>query len=269
MSEIKWIKITTTMFENEKIDFIESLPESDSILVIWIKLLTLAGKCNMNGYIFLTENIPYNDEMLAHKFRRQLNTVRLAFETFRKLGMIEIEDGIISISNWDKHQNIDGMEKIKEQNRLRKQKQREKQKLLPEVSRDSHGTVPSDVTQCHATDIDKELDINNKEEEANPFRFYEENGFGTLSPVLTDKINDWIDHNQFDFPKLIIIMAMEEAVLGNVRKWNYINSTLNDWHQNNLRTVDQVQAYLSEHKKKNKNASFGKRKDALSILRDL
>ena len=59
MSEIKWIKITTGMFQDEKIDYIESLPEADAILIIWIKLLTLAGKCNSNGFIFLTENIPY------------------------------------------------------------------------------------------------------------------------------------------------------------------------------------------------------------------
>ena len=62
------------MFEDEKIDFIESLPESDAILVIWIKLLTLAGKCNAGGFIFLTEKIPYTTEMLAHKFRRPINT---------------------------------------------------------------------------------------------------------------------------------------------------------------------------------------------------
>ncbi|MCR8983176.1 phage replisome organizer N-terminal domain-containing protein [Brevibacillus laterosporus] len=69
MNEIKWIKITTTMFDDQKIDFLESLPEADAILVIWIKLLTLAGKCNAGGYIFLTESIPYTDEMLSHKFK--------------------------------------------------------------------------------------------------------------------------------------------------------------------------------------------------------
>ncbi|TJX14987.1 hypothetical protein E9840_04595 [Tissierella creatinini] len=53
MAEVKWIKLTTSMFEDEKIDFILSLPEGDSILLIWIRLLTMAGKCNSNGFIFL------------------------------------------------------------------------------------------------------------------------------------------------------------------------------------------------------------------------
>nr|WP_279222276.1 phage replisome organizer N-terminal domain-containing protein [Anaerophilus nitritogenes] len=147
--------MTTTMFEDEKIDFIESLPEADAILVIWVKLLTQAGKCNTNGFIFLTENIPYTEEMLAHKFRRSLNTVRLALSTFKNLGMIEMEDGYLKIANWEKHQNVEGLDKIREQTRNRVAKHREKQKLLP-----SNVTCNVTVTEGNATDkeLDKELD---------------------------------------------------------------------------------------------------------------
>ena len=41
-SEIKWIKIVTDIFDDEKILLIESLPEADTIIVVWFKLLTLA-----------------------------------------------------------------------------------------------------------------------------------------------------------------------------------------------------------------------------------
>ena len=132
MAEVKWIKILTEMFDDEKIKLIEVIPEADMVLIIWIKLLTLAGKKNMNGYIFLTENIPYTDEMLATLFGRPVNTIRLALDTFKKFGMINYNDeGQIKISNWEKHQNIEGMEKIKEQNRLRQKKFREKPALSP------------------------------------------------------------------------------------------------------------------------------------------
>lgn len=157
MAEVKWIKITTSMFDDEKIDFIESLPEADAILVIWIKLLAQAGKCNSGGFIFITERVPYTEESLAHKFRRPLNVVKLALSTFVNLDMIQMDEaGFLKITNWEKHQNIEGLEKIKEQNRLRKQKQREKQKLLGE----SHVTCHATVTPSHATeeDIDKELE---------------------------------------------------------------------------------------------------------------
>lgn len=181
MADIKWIKIATSMFDDEKIDFIESLPEGDSIIVIWAKLLTLAGKCNSNGFIMLTENIPYDEKMLSHKFKRNPNTVSLALETFKRLKMLSVTEDGFYITNWEKHQNIEGMEKIKEQDRLRKQKQRLKEKTLSleencdneNMSRDNidiesenvtdivtscHVTVTENVTPCHAIDLDLELD---------------------------------------------------------------------------------------------------------------
>ncbi|MCU5390532.1 phage replisome organizer N-terminal domain-containing protein [Bacillus paranthracis] len=161
MAEVKWIKLSTSMFEDEKIRLIESMPEADTLLIIWIRLLAQAGKTNASGYIFLSKNIPYSDEMLATLFNRPIATVRLALQTFQQFGMIEItEDQYICISNWEKHQNVDGLEKIREQNRLRKQKQREKLKL--EMSRDGHETI----TRSHATDIeeDKELDIDKEKD---------------------------------------------------------------------------------------------------------
>lgn len=130
MAEIKWIKITTDIFDDEKILLIESLPEADSLIVIWFKLLSFAGKSNNNGVFMLSDRIPYTDEMLATIFRRPLNTVRMALKTFVDFGMIEYIDGVLTIPKWEKHQNVDGMDKIREQNRLRVAKYREKQKLL-------------------------------------------------------------------------------------------------------------------------------------------
>lgn len=159
MAEVKWIKITTAMFDDEKIRIIESMPEADSILIIWIKLLTLAGKVNATGYIFLTENIPYTDEMLSTLFNRPLSTVRLALQTFKQFGMINYTNNAMHVTNWDRHQNIEGLDKIREQNKLRQRKHREKQKALP----------PSNVTValCNGTDIDIDID---KDIEYIPFR---------------------------------------------------------------------------------------------------
>ncbi len=162
MAEIKWIKLTTDMFDNRKIKHLRKLPEGNNIVLIWIMLLTMAGRCNAGGMIFLTENIPYTTKMLADELDFEENTVKLALEALSQLNMIVSDNsGYFSVSGWQEHQNIEGMEKIREQNRIRKQRQRElkKQMCLPNVSRDSHGTV----TQSHATDKDKEEDIRYKE----------------------------------------------------------------------------------------------------------
>ena len=158
MSDIKWIKLSTLMFEDEKIRLIESMPDHDALLIIWIKLLAQAGKSNASGYLFLTQNIPYTEEMLATIFNRPLNTVRMALETFRKFGMIDITDDCIHICNWEKHQNVCGMEAIREQTRKRVQKHREKQKQIKECNM-SNITERYNVTQSNAIELDKEKDI--------------------------------------------------------------------------------------------------------------
>jgi len=155
MSNVKWIKLSTTMFDDEKIKIIEQMPDADTILVIWIKLLNQAGKTNSSGYIFLSENIPYTDEMLATIFGRPLSTIRLALQTFEQLGMIGIDDNsFISISNWEKHQNIEGLDRIREQTRKRVAKHRER-KHLEEPKKDSNVTV----TLRNATEEELEEDI--------------------------------------------------------------------------------------------------------------
>lgn len=162
MAEVKWIKITTDIFDDEKILLIESLPERDSLIVIWFKLLCMAGKQNNSGVFTLNDRIAYTDEMLSTIFRRPLNTVRLALSTFQQYGMVEILDGVITIPNWEKHQSLDKLEMAKEQTRLRVARHREKQKLLTDVTQ-----CNVTVTQCNADRIEEDKDIDKEEENNN------------------------------------------------------------------------------------------------------
>lgn len=101
MAEVKWIKIVTDIFDDEKILLIENMPEADSIIVIWFKLLCMAGKQNNAGVFMLNDKIAYTDEMFATIFRRPINTVRLALKTFETYGMVEIVDNVVTIPNWE------------------------------------------------------------------------------------------------------------------------------------------------------------------------
>ena len=130
MGDVKWIKIVTDIFDDEKILLIESLPEADSLIVIWFKLLCLAGKQNNGGVFMINDRIHYTDEMFATIFRRNLNTVRLALDTFEKFGMIERFEGTVTIPNWGKHQCIEQMEARREYQRKYHAEYRKKQKLL-------------------------------------------------------------------------------------------------------------------------------------------
>lgn len=159
MAEVKWIKLMTDMFDNSKIKYLRTLPEGNNIVLFWVMLLAKAGKCNSNGFVFLTENIPYTQEMLASEFGFELNTVKLSLESLSRLNMIQLEQHSIEITGWDKYQNIDGLEKIREQTRKRVANYRKNQKLL-----ESNVTCNVTVTDCNATEEEEERDIDIEED---------------------------------------------------------------------------------------------------------
>ena len=165
MAEVKWIKLDREIFNNRKIRQIEAMPKGDTIIVIWLKLLTLAGTVNNGGQVYFTPELPYTEQLLATEMNRPIGTVKKALEIFQSFGMISREDGWIRISNWEKYQDINGLDRIREQNRERKKKQRER-----DVSRDSHVTE----RDSHATEEDKDKD---KEEDKD---------IGTWYPALGD-----------------------------------------------------------------------------------
>lgn len=148
MTEIKWIKLSVNMFNDEKIKLIRTMPEGDKIIVIWVQLLCLAGKTNDNGSIYMGQHIYYTDEMLATLCDQPLNIMRIAISTLEQFGMIEkTESGVIEITNWEKHQNIDGMEKIKEKNAERQQLYYYRKKIKQLDQNVSVDKLPDDVEE--------------------------------------------------------------------------------------------------------------------------
>ena len=162
MGEIQWIKLYTDFFEDRKIKQIRAMPDGNAILLIWINLLLIAGDVNDGGLIYVTPGVPYTDQSLAEELRQPLMTVQTALRAFAFYHMIEETGDGLLVSNWEKRQNIDKMERVREQNRLRKQKERSQKRLN---SRDCHATV----TQCHATEEEIEEE---KEEEREIYNLY-------------------------------------------------------------------------------------------------
>lgn len=157
MAEVKWIKLTTNMFDNRKIKHLRKLPDGNSIVLIWVMLLTMAGRCNAGGMIFLTENIPYTPKMLADELGFEENTVKLALEALERFNMIVTDNGFFAIAGWEEHQNADRLAEIREYNRLAKQKSRAKQKALQAPQ---NNVIDMSLTSqpCHDTERDSEED---------------------------------------------------------------------------------------------------------------
>lgn len=146
MAEIKWIKLSVNMFDDEKIKLIRTLPDGEKIVMIWVQMMCLAGKINDGGSVYMGQNLAYSDEMLATIFNQPLNVVRSALSALHSFEMIDISDnGVIDILNWEKHQNIDGMERIQLQNRERKRRFDLRKKVKELGYNPNDKSVPTDV----------------------------------------------------------------------------------------------------------------------------
>ena len=128
MSNVKWIKLTTDMFDNPKIKYLRSLPDGDRLLLVWVAVLTMAGRCNANGMLILSDTIPYSAEMIANEFDFDLNTVKLALKAFNDLSMIAVVNGTFAVPGWSEYQSTDKLEEIRKRDKERKRIERAKKK---------------------------------------------------------------------------------------------------------------------------------------------
>ena len=216
MADVKWIKIATDIFNNKKIRVIESMPEGDSIIVIWFKILMAAGIVNDEGNVYFTKEIPYTDQMLATVFNRPLTTIQLALRTFEEFGMIEIVNDVIHVSNWEKYQNVEGMERVREQTRLRVSRHRELKKIECNV------TSNVTVTQGNATDIDIEED---KEKNIKDFCSEQDAEPPFITLPLNDKSEYPVTNQSVKEYKELYPAVNVEQELRNMRGWCLSNPT--------------------------------------------
>lgn len=146
MADVGWVRLSTRLFENRKIKYLLNQPKGAELVLLWVHLLCAAGTVNDGGRVYISQNVMYTPQSLAADFGVPKTIADKALTLFQDLELIEVEsDGCIRILGWEKHQNVTGLEKIREQNRLRKQKQRQCDKsrnVDEDMSRDGH------VTEC-------------------------------------------------------------------------------------------------------------------------
>lgn len=156
MAEVKWIKLSTALPDNKKLKQIRTLPNGDSIALMWVFLMCLAGDTNDDGMVYFTSEIPFTDEMLANQFNMDVSTIRLGLATFQKFDMVEVVNDMIHLSAWEKWQATDKLSEMRDQTRERVRRCRERKKLAAATSEDCNVTCNVTVTQGNGTDIDKE-----------------------------------------------------------------------------------------------------------------
>lgn len=265
MAEISWIKLKTTMFDDEKIRLIQAVPESDAIIVIWIRLLVLAGKTNDDGLIYIQRNMPYTEEMLATLFGKNVNTVRLALTTLANFNMIDLgSDGLIAISNWEKHQNIEGMDKVRLKNaeRNRKYRERKRQERL-ELGNDVSVTSRDGTDK----DIEEDKDIDKGEKEGK----YSDEHLRLAKKMQSNLAEDFPkEMNKVDIEKWAdAIRLMEERDKASIEAIEYVINWLptNEFWFGNIRSAKklrekfeklkfEIKADKNNHKKQSQKLQY-------------
>ena len=210
MSEVKWIKISVDIFNDEKLQAIGTLPDGNMIQLVWIKLLCLAGKCNEGGLLMVTRELPYTDEMLAKRFDMEIGQVQRALDIFQRAGMIDVIENIYMVSNWAKYQNTQSVEEYKKQNRERQQRFRDKKKqeLLEDKERNVTVTLQNNVkiTESASISISNKHNFNTSNN-LNNYRYlidnnvYKESIYIKDRPELDAVISDWMSYKDGMTPK--------------------------------------------------------------------
>lgn len=277
MAEIQWIKLSVNMFDDEKIKLIRTMPEGNNIVLFWIQLLCLAGKINDGGMVYFGQNLAYSDEMLSTILDIPINIVRSGLKTLDQFGMIEIsDDGVIDITNWEKHQSTDKMNQMKVRNRERQQRYYYRQKLrelgykekeipndievLKELAEKPNVSLTSDEkpnvrsTLANATEVrskkledrSKKIDVRSKtttnvvEEEQSQaqsvLHFYQ-NNFGVLSNYIQSDLMQWCN----DLSPELAIKAMQIAQ-ENSKNYNYAKGIMQNWLTKGIKALDDVAA---------------------------
>lgn len=245
MADVGWVRLSTRLFENRKIKYLLNQPKGAELVLLWVHLLCAAGTVNDGGRVYISQNVMYTPQSLAADFGVPKTIADKALTLFQDLELIEVEsDGCIQILGWEKHQNVTGLEKIREQNRLRKQKQRQCDKsrnVDEDMSRDSHVTEcdkSRNVTQQRREEKNrkekddyhhpKRNDDDEKKTHTEIFSLWEKNMM-PLTPIVGEKLQALLD----EVGEAAVEQGILAAVEHGARNFAYVQTVARNYVSGN------------------------------------
>src|SRR5690625_5235051 len=116
------------------------------------------------------------------------------------------------------------------------------------VTKHHHGKTPpwQNVTTNNNKDLNNNRSSNSS---SSVFDFYQQN-YGVITPFIIESIEHWIN----DLSEELVIESMKIALKNN-KQFNYAEGILRDWHNKNIRTIDDVEAARKEYERKRNQAT--------------
>lgn len=126
MAQVGWIKLNIGIFSNRKMKILLKEREGDTYFRIWIQILTIAGECNRDGGLYISDDTPFKIKDFTNIIGKSSKTFTKIFQKFLDLGMLIYENDTYYVKNWSKYQSADKLRKIGRSNKVIEENQFEK-----------------------------------------------------------------------------------------------------------------------------------------------
>ncbi|BCN94485.1 TPA: DnaD domain-containing protein [Staphylococcus aureus] len=181
------------------------------------------------------------------------NWSRFKVKTFLDLlesdGMLEVKTTskytLITIVNYDFYQSEQG--RNQHQNDINPTSKQHQSNINPTSKQHQTNTNNNDNKD------NNEKNVNNEKKKVTAFDFFQDNGFGFITPYNLDDLNYYLDSFENDSDE-IVTASLKIAKDRNKVTWGYAKSILNTWLNANLKSIEQVRAFEKqqlESKKQN------------------
>lgn len=289
-----WLKLKEDFFEEDTIEWLEEQENGKEYCLFYLKMCLKSIKTE--GILIRKVGnilVPYDEKHLAKITNTDFDTVVVAMELFKKIGLIQIlEGGEIFIPGMDE---MIGSETEKAKF-MRNKRAKEKEQLLDsnrieqssnnvtqnsnKVTIDSNN-VTNVLPKCYTEkekekEKEKEIDIeldskiedtqSNKQTDIAEFsKLYEQN-IGTINQLTADWLIEMSETIDFDLFKRGIEICTERGKLN----LGYLKGIIKRWLDSNITTYEQLKAYELQMKANknsdNKNYDIAKEKEKESVV---
>lgn len=234
-----WLQLKEDFFEDDAISWLEEQePNGRDYAYFYLKLCLKSLKSN--GVLIRKVGnilIPYDNKKLAELTKMDFDTVCIAMELLKKIGLVQIlENGEIYMNQLEKLIGSQSIGAFKKQQQIALRKERggqEVEKIPPKIDIDIE------------LDIDKDIEV--EEEKETIFDYYQQE-IGQLSSTQFKTLNDYCNY----FTDEIIKIAIDKSNNSGAKNFNYMESILIDWKNKGYKTLDDVK---NEIKKSNRKIS--------------
>lgn len=182
-SKFYWLKLKRDFFKRHDIRIIESMPNGKDYILFYLKLL--CESVDHEGNLRFSEEIPYNEDMLATITNTNVDIVRSAIKVFSSLQMMEILDDGTYFMN-EVNRMIGSAVDNDNANRQRRFREKQKQLALP----DRYDGVTKN-NESKSIELDIEIEKEKKKENTHTLFARLVDDY-TFSEQMVSKLKEWM-----------------------------------------------------------------------------